>query len=196
VRLHRRLADDQLLRDLRVREPSRDEAEDLELARGQLVEALGRRRRGGGAGELLDQPLGDRRRQQRLAGGHDADARRELLGRHVLEQEAAGAGAQRLVDVLVEVERGEHEDAGRRVPARGDHLARGLDAVELGHADVHEHDVGLEPARGVDRLAAVGRLADDVEVLLGVVSNGPRRHPRRGSVSFNALFPCVSRTRG
>ena len=44
VRLHRRLAHDQLGRDLRVREPARDELEHLELARGQLVEALRRRR--------------------------------------------------------------------------------------------------------------------------------------------------------
>ena len=66
------------------------------------------------------------------------------VGRRVLEQEAARAGLQRVVDVLVEVVGREHEHA-RRV-LRGD-LARGGDAVELGHADVHQHDVGLEGAR-------------------------------------------------
>ena len=83
----------------------------------------GRRRAGGraGLGELLDQPAGDRGREQRVAARHDADAVGELLGRDVLEQEAAGARAQRVVDVLVEVEGREHQDlravAGRR--ARG-----------------------------------------------------------------------------
>ena len=32
----------------------------------------------------------------------------ELVGGNVLEQEAAGAGAKRVVDVLVELEGGEH----------------------------------------------------------------------------------------
>ena len=67
------------------------------------------------ASELLDQPPGDGRREQRLAGGDGADAVGELVGRRVLEQEAARARLQRVVDVLVEVVGGEHEHA-RRVP--------------------------------------------------------------------------------
>ena len=157
-------------RDLGVGEPARDQLEDLELARGQLVEA-GRRLgdRGRDLGELLDQAARDRGRQQRLAARHDADALGELLGRDVLEQEAAGARAQRLVDVLVEVEGGQHDHPHRRVVvARGDDAAGRLDAVELGHADVHQHDVGLQPARHVDRLHAVDGLADHLDVVLGV----------------------------
>ena len=49
----------------------------------------------------------------------------ELLGRHVLEQEAAGPRAQRLVDVLVEVERGEHEHAHGRLTVERDHAPGG-----------------------------------------------------------------------
>jgi hypothetical protein len=116
----------------------------------------------------VDQAAGDRRRQQRVAARDDPDAGRELLRRHVLEQEPAGARAQRLVDVLVEVERGEHEHARGHVAAQRGHLARRLDAVELGHADVHQHDVGRQATRLLDRRVAVGRLADDVDVLLGV----------------------------
>ena len=119
-------------------------------------------------------------REQRLAAGDDADARGELLGRDVLEQEAAGARAQRLVDVLVEVEGGEHQHARRRVVlARVDDAAGRLDAVELGHADVHQHDVGLQPPRHLDRLQAVDGLADDLEVVLGVEDHlEPRAHER------------------
>src|SRR3712207_9058467 len=50
----------------------------------------------------------------------------------------------------------------------GEHPPRGLDPVELGHADVHEHDVGAQAARRVDGLQPVRRLADDLEVLLRV----------------------------
>jgi hypothetical protein len=76
----------------------------LELACGELVEAAGRLgRRRSGAGELLDQAPGDRRRQKRLA-------------------------------------LGDHADAG-----------------QLGHADVHEHDVGLEVVGHHHRLGAVRR---------------------------------------
>ena len=72
---------------------------------------------------------------------HDADRRDELLGRRVLEQEAARAGSQRGVDVLVEVERGQDQHA-RSAAGRECSRAGGLDAVHAGHADVHQHDVG------------------------------------------------------
>ena len=62
-------------------------------------------------GEVLDQAPGDRGREQRAAVGDDADRGQQLVLGGVLEQEAARAGAQRLVDVLVEVEGGEHEHA-------------------------------------------------------------------------------------
>ena len=133
-------------------------------------------------GELGDQPPGDGRGQQRVARGDDADAGGQLLGRDVLEQEAAGARPQRLVDVLVEVEGREHEDAdatvGRRVAAARDPPGR-LDAVELGHADVHQDDVRRQASGLVDRLAPVRGLADDLEVLLGVEDHAEARADER-----------------
>ena len=101
------------LGDLGVRQAARHQLEDLELARGQLVEPLRRARAAPAAraANSLDEAAGDRRGQQRVAAGDDADARGELLGRDVLEQEPAGPGAQRLVDVLVRVEGREHQDA-------------------------------------------------------------------------------------
>jgi len=69
--------------------------------------------------------LGDGRRDQGVAGGDDVDGGDQLLRRDVLEQEAAGAGAERIVDVLVEVERGEHEHRDPLL-ALG-HLGRGHD---------------------------------------------------------------------
>jgi hypothetical protein len=50
--------------------------------------------------------------------GDDADCREELFGRVVLEHEAAGTGAERLVDMLVEVERRQDQDPGVSSAAR------------------------------------------------------------------------------
>ena len=66
----------------------------------------------GPAGELLDQAAGDGRGDQGVTGGDGPDRGQDLLQRHVLDQEAAGSGAQRGVDVLVVVEGGQHDHAG------------------------------------------------------------------------------------
>jgi hypothetical protein len=52
--------------------------------------------------------------------------------------------------------------------ALGGDLARGGEAVQLRHADVHEHHVGAQRAGQLDRLAAVPSLAHDLHVLLRV----------------------------
>ena len=102
--------------------------------------------------------------KQRAAGGDDADRGDQLLLGRVLEQEAARAGAQRLVDVLVEVEGGEHEHAR---PAGAARCAASPRRRRARHPDVHEHDVRATLARAGDRLRPVARLADDLDVGLG-----------------------------
>ena len=92
----------------------------------------------------------------------DVDRVDELLGADVLEQEAARAGADRLVDVLVQVEGGEDEDA--RVGATCDEISGRLDPVEIGHPDVHQDHVREQTARGLDCLEAVLGLADHLEL--------------------------------
>ena len=80
-------------------------------------------------------------------------------GRRVLEQEAAGAGAQRLDDVLVEVEGGEDEDArwpGQ--PRRGSPRCRPCPACGCPSARRR-----ARAARGRDRLRAVAGLADHLD---------------------------------
>src|SRR5260370_1948481 len=52
--------------------------------------------------EVLDQPPGDGGRQEGLASGCRADGAGELLAGGVLEQEAAPAGLQGVVDVFVQ----------------------------------------------------------------------------------------------
>src|SRR5262249_58133831 len=61
---------------------------------------------------------GHRRREQRVAPGGGAHRGDQVVPRRVLEQEPAGTGPQRLVDVFVKVEGGEHDHLGRGGGAR------------------------------------------------------------------------------
>ena len=156
--LGRRLADHQLAADLRVGQAPDEQVQHLALARRQLAD----RRRDGrlGAdrdpGELLDDRSGHGRGEQRVAAGHDADRGCDLLRRRVLEHEPARASPQRVVDVVIEAERGQDQHPRGRL---GTHdPAGGLDAVQNRHADVHEHHVGPEPPGGCNRVLAVAGL--------------------------------------
>ena len=97
---------------------------------------------------------------------HRADRREEELGVGILQEKPARTLPDRAGCGLVEVERREHDDAGRVGVAQ--ELGCRSEAVEHGHPDVHQHDVGLRGAHDVDRLAAVGRLAHDLDVWLRV----------------------------
>ena len=115
--------------------------------------------------ELLDESTGDRGGEQRVALGHVPDGGGQLGRPDGLEQEPAGAGPHRLVDVLVHVEGGQDEDPGG---AGGDQPPGRLDPVQLGHPNVHQRDVGLQPGRQLDGLDAVRRLTHHGQVGLGV----------------------------
>ena len=70
--------------------------------------------------------------------------------------------------VLVEVEGGDHDDRRRLLDIGAGELPGGLDAVDLGHADVEQADVGSQLAGECDGVEAVGGLTDDLDVFLGV----------------------------
>lgn len=82
----------------------------------------------------------------------------------VLEEEPQGAGAQRRMDVLVEVEGGQRQHPGAAVHRRGgqDAGAR-LDTVELGHLHVHQHHIGHDAGRLGDRVEPVHRFPRDLK---------------------------------
>src|SRR5213080_2520886 len=75
VRLHGRVAYDQLRRDLGIREAACEELQDVELARRQLLElrVLLPRRRRRSLHKGLDDPPGDRRSEQAVAAGDRTD---------------------------------------------------------------------------------------------------------------------------
>jgi hypothetical protein len=144
----------------------------ISLPVGELGEPGGLFGRIAAGGELGDQAARDPGRDQRVAGGDDLDCVQQLAWARVLEQEAACARAQGAVDVLVGVEGGQHEHArALEVPIRADEPGR-LQAVEHGHADVHQHDVREHAPGEIDRFAPVGRLTGDLHPLLGVDEGG------------------------
>ena len=114
----------------------------------------------------------------------------QVLRPRRFEEERRGPGGQGVEDVLVELEGGEDDDPGDL----GD-LARRLDAVDAGHADVHQHHVGSFAADEVDGLLAVGGFARDLHVGLGLDDHAkPRAHERlvvgdRHADCFHAPLP-------
>src|SRR4029453_14420422 len=87
------------------------------------------------------------------------------------EQEAACTCAESVVHVLVEVEGGQHEHSRASV-AIARELAGGLDAVEAGHAYVHQHDVGVLGPADAHGLFSVGGGSGDRQVRLGGEGRG------------------------
>lgn len=85
----------------------------------------------------------------------------------VLDEESARACPQRLIDVLVEVEGGQHDHTRRRFRAVQD-STRGLETVKAWHTDVHENDVRLDLSRPFHRFEPVGGLTNHLQVVLGL----------------------------
>src|SRR5699024_4345950 len=104
-----------------------------------------------------------------------ADGVEQHLGQGVLEEEPGGAGPQGVQGVLIVVEGGQDDDLrGADLSAVGeaeDLLGR-FDPVDTGHAHVHEDDVGLLLADGVDAGHAVAGLTGHGHIGLGVDDHG------------------------
>ena len=114
------------------------------------------------SGELFDQSLRYRGGEESTAVGDDADGGDQLDVGGIFKQEATGAGREGFVHVLVEVESGEHENAGRLGSL--DDAARRFDSVQVRHPDVHQDDVRVKFGDGFDCFEPVGCLSDDLDV--------------------------------
>jgi hypothetical protein len=101
-----------------------------------------------------------------VAGGDGAYCRQQVRRLCVLEQKAARASPQSGIRVFVEVEGGEDDDP--RAPAGRHELARRFNAVEDRHPDVHQNEVWVKPRCHLDDFAAVGSVADNLKVCLGI----------------------------
>src|SRR5699024_2385402 len=104
-----------------------------------------------------------------------ADRVEQHLGQGVLEEEPGGAAPQGVQGVLIIVEGGQDDDLrGADLPAVGeaeDLLGR-FDPVDAGHAHVHEDDIGLLLADGVDAGHAIAGLTGHGHIGLGVDDHG------------------------
>ena len=92
------------------------------------------------------------------AGSRDPHRVAQPLGRGVPEQKSARAKPQRLIEVLVEIDGREHEHRGGEL-GLGQEALCGAQAVELGHPDIHQHDVPAHAPHDVDPGAPIGRTA-------------------------------------
>ncbi len=152
MQLHRVVADVELAGDRLVALAAGEKLQDLLFARGELGRlVLGRLGPGAlqDAGELHQH----RRCDHHLSLGDAAYRVDDGLGIHVLQQIAAGAGAQRVRHVVLRIAHGQD---------RHRHLAAGLaqppqerDAVHRRHAQVHHDQVGGERAGERERLVGV-----------------------------------------
>jgi hypothetical protein len=98
------------------------------------------------------------------------DGGQQFRANPVLQQVSARAGLERERHLDIARVGGEHDDAGvGELRADRD---RGLDPVQVRHLEVHQGDVGEEPAELFDRFASVNGLADERDV--GFVSDERR----------------------
>src|SRR6266568_577685 len=166
------LTDDQLGRDLGVGQPPSDQSQRFSLSAGQFPKPHGQPRRytvARAPHQVLDEPSGHRRCQQRLPCRDHPHCIGQFVTADVLEEKPTRPGPQRVVDVLVQVEHRQHEDLHGR--DRADPPCR-LNAVHAGHPDVHQHYVRAKCARGANGLVSVCRLTDDSDVGLRVKNHG------------------------
>ena len=98
-------------------------------------------------------------RLQLLAGRRCDHAGNELLGDPLLRQVRDSARAPRLRDVVRVGRTAQDDDAPPWL--LGDHRFNRVETVHAGHAQVEEHDIGIELAGEGDRLGTVERPTDD-----------------------------------
>ena len=143
-----------------------DPAERLRLAEPHLLveQALGPVDELAGL-EALDHvgDLGLEGHDLLVAAERDLDRGQQVVRGERLHDVGERAGFARALHELFLAERGQQHD-GRDV-VLGE-LLGGRDAVELGHLDIHDHQVGPQLGGQRDRGLAVSGLADDVEAVV------------------------------
>ena len=92
--------------------------------------------------DASEHQLGCAGRQPSHTLGGSADRYCDAVDRGVLGDEATGSRLEGRVDIVVARGHGEHEHPHVRV--LGEDLPGRVGALEVGHAQIHEHDVGLE----------------------------------------------------
>jgi hypothetical protein len=97
---------------------------------------------------------------------HGPNAGDEIRWRDVFQQIRFGASHECALDIIVRVERREHDEHGIRVLSTD--LFHDLGAVQGRHPEVDERDVRSLTSIERDRRLAIGRLSDDFDLWLFV----------------------------
>ena len=106
--------------------------------------------------------------EQRVARGDDAHAAQSSAGGAFLTRNPLAPGPERLEHVLVELERGQDDDPGAR-PGGRRAICRVASSPSIAGIRMSISTTsGVSPADDRERLGAVGRLADDLDVVLGL----------------------------
>src|SRR2546421_2681887 len=170
VRFHGLGRKRQGLRDRGVGAPFDDQLQHVPLTQGEAVERADVR---AFAEIVVDHRLGDPVAQVSFPGAQRSPRLPPSLARGFLEDVALRARLQGAVDVLRAQIHGEDQHA--RLRAFLDDAPRRLDAVELRHGDVNDADVRFQAQRLGDRLAAVARRRDHLQVAR--FEQGPKTVP-------------------
>ena len=133
-------------------------------------------RRSGRAGDIRDEAPCNAGREQGVTPRHNSYRVDQVSWLGVLDQEAAGSGADGLVDELVRLERRQDDDLHAGQIVLGGDPPRGLKPVHVRHPDVHQHDVGSLPPGQRDGLRAVGGLTHNFHVV-GAIDEHPETGP-------------------
>lgn len=106
---------------------------------------------------------GDGGLEEGFATGGGADGFDEFLGGDIFEEVADGSGAKAVEDGIVVVEGGEDDDLAGGVGLFD--AAGGGNAVEDGHAEIHEDDVGVVVGNGRYCLFPISRLCYHLQII-------------------------------
>ena len=165
MRAHGVLGDVQPSGDLVGAEVLVQEQQNLELARAQRGgDRVGHSAPHSTFANLLEESPRDLAREGCLAVADSAQKLRDPLGRLALEQVAGGATADRGQQVLFGSGSGEDDDLGLR--SRLAQARESLEPAHSGHRKIEQHDLRPELPGQLDRLGAVGCLANDRETVL------------------------------
>ena len=165
------------LGDLGVGQAAGDQRQDLGLALGELVDPVAGRRRGRAEpGEARRSAAGSptgtaaRRRRPPPAPPRPASGAEASLSRKPLAPARSASYTYSSRSKVVSTSTLVAPARGRRPCPVAEDQAGGLQPVEHRHPDVHQDHVGPERGGLVDRVPAVDRLADDLDVGLGASS--------------------------
>jgi hypothetical protein len=115
---------------------------------------------------VFQQSLRNGRAEEEFLVGDGPDSLEQIGLGAVLEEIALGTGGEGADQKGLVAVHAQHNDADIGIAL--DDLGRRVDAIELGHSNVHDDHVGRELFGEADGFAAIGGFADDIDSGVGL----------------------------